>query len=152
VKIIKKTVVFLILVLVGIQWIPPAQNRSTINPEMDFLRVYNATDSLTSLFKTSCYDCHSNKTTYPWYSKIQPIRFIMDKHIKNGKKELNFNEFVNYSSRRQKSKLKSILSQLNDYKMPLKSYELIHKDARLTEDERKLMIEWVSKIKDSLEK
>ena len=75
---------------------------------------------------------------------------MMDTHVKNGKKDLNFNEFNTYSKRRQKSKLKSIISQLENDEMPLKSYTLLHKAAKLSVSEKTLVIDWVQQIKDSL--
>lgn len=146
----KKIVVALIIVLIGIQFIPTAENQTKNNPETDFLVDFKASEEVTAIFKISCYDCHSNNTYYPWYSKIQPMRFMMDNHVKNGKKDLNFNEFNTYSKRRQKSKLKSIISQLQDDEMPLKSYSLLHKEAKLSTDEKKTIIDWIDKIKDSL--
>ena len=78
------------------------------------------------------------------------MRFMMGNHVKNGKKDLNFNEFNTYSKRRQKSKLKSIISQIEDNEMPLKSYSLLHKEAKLSTGEKKTIIDWIDKIKDSL--
>ena len=79
----------------------------------------------------SCYDCHSNNTEYPWYSKIQPAAWYLEDHIKEGKDELNFNEWDTYSSRRKNSKLSSIIKQIESGEMPLESYTLIHGGARL---------------------
>ena len=59
--------------------------------------------------QTTCYDCHSNNTNYRLYSYIQPARFFMEEHIKDGKKDLNFNEFVRYSKRKQENKLEAIV-------------------------------------------
>ena len=145
----KKIVIVFGFVLVGIQWIPITENQ-TNNPKTDFLVDFKASEEVTAIFKTSCYDCHSNNTYYPWYSKIQPMRFMMSNHVKNGKKDLNFNEFNTYSKRRQKSKLKSIISQIEDNEMPLKSYSLLHKEAKLSTGEKKTIIDWIDKIKDSL--
>jgi len=146
----KKIVVALVIVFIGIQWIPNSKNQTESNPKTDFLVDFKASEEVTAIFKTSCYDCHSNNTYYPWYSKIQPMRFMMDNHVKNGKKDLNFNEFNTYSKRRQKSKLKSIISQVVDNEMPLKSYSLLHKEAELLASEKKMIIDWIEKIKDSL--
>ncbi len=81
--------------------------------------------------QVSCYDCHSNNTDYPWYSKIQPAAWYLEDHIKEGKDELNFNEWDTYSSRRKNSKLRSIIKQIESGEMPLESYTLIHGGARL---------------------
>ena len=74
----------------------------------------------------------------------------MEDHIKKGKKELNFSEWADYSNRRKKSKLKSIISQIEDGKMPIASYTLIHGDARLSESDKELIMDWFLKLKDSL--
>ena len=147
---LKKIVIALVVVFIGIQWIPSSKNETKSTIETDFLVAFKASEEVITIFKTSCYDCHSNNTYYPWYSRIQPMRYMMDTHVKNGKKNLNFNEFNNYSKRRQKSKLKSIISQLEGNEMPLKSYTLLHKGAKLSVSEKTLVIDWVQQIKDSL--
>ena len=103
------------------------------------------------LADAACYDCHSNNTTYPWYSNIQPMGWLLANHIKEGKAELNFNEFGSYSERRQQSKLKSIAGQVKENEMPLASYTMLHKNARLTKHQKALIIDWALQAKDSLE-
>jgi hypothetical protein len=98
----------------------------------------------------SCYDCHSNNTSYPWYNRIQPVAWFLQSHITDGKKELNFNEWGMYSNRRKNSKLKSIISQIKDDEMPLSSYTIIHKDAKLSKSLKALVIGYLKKLKNSL--
>ena len=105
-------------------------------------------NNIKQLLQTSCYDCHSNNTAYPWYNKIQPISWFMERHIKEGKVELNFSEFGNYTKRRQKNKLKSIISQIEKEKMPLTSYTLIHRNAKLSDEEKIKLIEWLTALRD----
>ena len=75
----------------------------------------------------------------------------MNNHIQDGKKELNFSEFGSYSGRQQQSKLKSVASQVKDDEMPMASYLLMHKNARLTKEQKTLIIDWALNAKDSLE-
>ncbi|MBL4939501.1 MAG: heme-binding domain-containing protein [Lutibacter sp.] len=138
------------IVFVGIQFIPTNRNQSDEILESDFSKTFNVPSNIQNLFKKSCYDCHSNNTSYPWYNKIQPASWFLEKHIKEGKEELNFSEFGAYSKRKQKSKLKSIISQIRDDEMPMLSYTLIHGDAKLSTNEKQLIIEWVDKLRDSL--
>lgn len=98
----------------------------------------------------SCYDCHSNNTVYPWYSKVQPAAWFLIDHIKEGKEELNFNEWSNYSVRRKKSKLRSIIKQIESGEMPMESYTLIHRDALLSENNKNAVIEFMTKLNDGL--
>ena len=104
-----------------------------------------------SMLKSSCFDCHSNNTAYPWYFKIQPAAWFMAGHIEDGKAALNFDEFGNYSRRRQINKLKSIAHEVEDGEMPLWSYTLIHSHARLSSDRRKIIIDWANQRRDELD-
>ena len=74
----------------------------------------------------------------------------MAKHIRKGKEELNFSEFGGYSSRRQFSKLNVIGNSIRDDIMPLRSYELMHKNTILSKYEKALLINWVQQAHDSL--
>lgn len=140
----------LLVVFVGIQFVPTKLNQIEAIPKTDFLLVNNTSEDIGKLLQFSCYDCHSNNTNYPWYNRIQPIAWFLESHIKEGKSELNFSEWGNYSDRRKNSKLKSIISQIQDDKMPLFSYTLIHRHAALSNPEKELIIEHMRKIKDSL--
>ncbi len=102
---------------------------------------YTVPDSDSNVLATACYDCHSNNTRYPFYVHIQPVAWLMSKHIKNGKADLNFSEFGTYSVRKQQSKLKAIINSIQNDEMPLSSYKLMHKDANLTQDEKALIVD-----------
>lgn len=146
----KKIVLGILLVLVAIQFVRPARNESKQIQQGDFFRVYPAPQSVQMSVKTSCYDCHSNNTHYPWYANVQPVGWWLANHISEGKRELNLNEFSSYSHRRQLSKLKNMAGSVEDGSMPLSSYTLIHTNAKLTSEERKTLIDWLNVLKDSL--
>ena len=140
----------MVIGFVGIQFIPANLNQSNIVPKEDIIDFHKPPDRITSILKISCYDCHSNNTNYPWYNKLQPISWLLEKHIDDAKEELNFSEFKTYSKRKQKSKLKSIVSQIEDNEMPIKGYVLMHKNAKLSEKDKTILINWIEKLKDSL--
>jgi hypothetical protein len=147
---IKITLMVLLIVVIGIQFIQPAPNKNGQVLETDITKTVKVPKNIQAILKSSCYDCHSNKTEYPWYSRIQPGGWWMASHIKKGKSELNFNEFGSYSKRRQQSKLKSIANTIEDETMPLSSYTLIHKDAKLNKENKKILMNWVTATRDSL--
>lgn len=149
-KHIKKVVVGLILIFIGMQFFPVTYNKDDAVLESDFIKTYKPPVQIQSILKTSCYDCHSNNTRYPWYSNIQPGGWFMEGHINDGKKELNFSTFGNYSKRRQKSKLKAIINQIKDGEMPLWSYTLIHRNATLSKDDKQILTDWLTTLRDSL--
>jgi len=144
-EILKKIVAGLAVVLVGVQFIPTNINKQESIPKTDIRYVYDLPENVIYALETSCYDCHSNNTNYPWYSKVQPIRLLMDKHIREGKEELNFNEFDNYSDRMKRNKKQSIGSQIEEGEMPLPSYLIMHEEAKLSEEEKLALIEFFNK-------
>ena len=81
---------------------------------------------------------------------MQPVTWFLEGHIKEGKAELNFNEWDSLSNRRKKSKLRSIIKQIESGEMPLDSYTLIHKDAKFSKEETNEIINFITQLKDSL--
>jgi len=140
----------LILLVVVIQFLPPGKNISKEVQPTDFINMFKVPEKVQQTLHVTCYDCHSNNTRYPWYSKIQPVGWYLQNHIKNGKAELNFSEFGSYSNRRQNSKISSIIDEVRDNKMPLSSYTLIHRDARLSVNSKKELLDFLTSVRDSI--
>ncbi|HRO46612.1 heme-binding domain-containing protein [Agriterribacter sp.] len=147
----KKIGLGVLIVLTGIQFIKPASNENGQALPSDISTTISIPSNVQLILQTACYDCHSNNTNYPWYASIQPMGWLLNNHIKDGKKELNFSEFGSYSLRRQLSKLKSIASQVKDDEMPLASYTMLHRKARLTKEQKALITDWAQNTKDNLE-
>lgn len=145
-RILKVLVIVFLIIFIMIQFIPASRNVGETNPVTDIGKVYEMPDEVKTILKTSCYDCHSNHTDYRWYHNIQPIGLWQQKHIKNGKKELNFSEFGLYSARKQKSTLTAIANQVRDGEMPLWPYTLMHRDAKLSKREKALFLSWLDSI------
>ena len=128
-KAVKIIGIILLIALVVLQFFPTDRNISTTVPKTDFMLVNDVPDQIKNKLQVSCYDCHSNNTAYPWYNKVQPVAWFLESHVKEGKAELNFNEWDSLSNRRKASKLKSIISQIENDEMPLASYTIIHRNA-----------------------
>ena len=134
--------VLVVAIVLVIQVIPVERNVSTVPPGQSFEKTEKVPANVAAILKVSCYDCHSNNSRYPWYSELQPGAWFMARHIKKGKEELNFDEFNNYSKRRKKAKIKSIISQIEKDEMPLRSYRMMHGNARLSADEKKELLDF----------
>jgi hypothetical protein len=147
---IKKLLLALFIVFLAIQFIQPARNNNGQVLPSDISRIYAVPDNISSILKNSCYDCHSNNTRYPWYSYIQPGGWWLASHIKKGKADLNFSEFGKYSALKGKNKLQAIANSINDETMPLPAYTIIHTDAKISKDDKVLILDWINAIKDSL--
>jgi hypothetical protein len=149
---VKMGLVVLLLILLAIQFVQPARNQSTRDSEMGIASITKVPENVQAILQNSCYDCHSNNTRYPWYAAIQPGSWWMASHIKKGKEELNFDEFGNYSKRRQLSKLKAIQGSLEEQTMPLPSYLLIHRGASLSQSDQKILKLWTEDLRNKISK
>lgn len=146
----KKIILGLAVVLIAIQFFQPLRNQSDEVTASHIERVYNVPQNVKAILVQSCYDCHSNNTRYPWYSRIQPGAWYMAEHIKNGKEELNFSDFGEYSARRQRNKFRAMAGQVKDGEMPLSSYTLIHRNAVLSPEDKQVLMIWFGAMEDSI--
>ena len=146
----KKIILAIGIIFIAIQLIRPSHNENGQAISDDISKAVMVPYSIQSILKNSCYDCHSNNTRYPWYSNIQPVYWFMSNDINKGKKELNFDEFGSYSARRQLSKLNEIENAITEEIMPLPSYLLMHKTARLSAIEKTMLVKWAQQSADSL--
>lgn len=138
--------VLVVAIVLVIQVIPVERNVSTVPPGQSFEKTEKVPANVAAILKVSCYDCHSNNSRYPWYSELQPGAWFMARHIKKGKEELNFDEFNNYSKRRKKAKIKSIISQIEKDEMPLRSYRMMHSSARLSAADKMDLIDFFNTL------
>lgn len=146
---LKKILIAVVVLLLIAQVIRPEKNLSA-NTKNDIGTLYPIPDSVQQIIDKACVDCHSNKTAYPWYAEIQPISYWISDHVKEGKKEFNFNEFASYRIAKQNHKLEEIIEQVNEGEMPLQSYTIIHQNARLTAAEKTILTDWCKSIMDTL--
>lgn len=149
-KIIKNTLIVLLILLVFIQFIHPKKNINTIVTPQDIAVMHPLPDSVRLILQSACYDCHSNNTRYPWYNNIQPVAFWLNDHVNGGKDHLNFSTFGSYTKDKQIKKLKAVAKAVEEGYMPLDSYLWIHKDAVLTVAQKKLLIDWASGLAQTI--
>jgi len=151
-KIIKPIAFVLLAALIIIQFFKPERNLSSSETiaANDISKLYPVPQEVASILKTSCYDCHSNNTHYPWYSNFQPVAWWLADHVKEGKGELNFSEFASYRIGKQYRKLEKMNSEVKEGEMPLESYTFIHGDAKLNPAQKEKLMSWASEIRDSI--
>ena len=147
-KILKRTFQILLVAFIVIQFFRPAKNQAEGISANDITKLYAVPADVQSILKTSCYDCHSNNTVYPWYYNIQPVTWWLNDHIKEGKNHLNFSEFASYPIRRQYTKLEETNEQVKKGEMPLDNYLWIHKDAILSDHQKLAIANWVTAVRD----
>lgn len=141
---IKPAVLALLFLFIAIQFYQPARNSNKEQGgTMDISQSYNIPADVKKILHISCYDCHSSNTNYVWYDYIQPVRMMMESHIKRARKDLDFSEWDTYSNRKKERLLTSIKKQIETKAMPPPSYTLMHKNARLNEVQAKILIHWI---------
>lgn len=135
----------LIIVLSAIQLKTTDKSPIATNPKSDFLTIEEAPHEVSDLIQSVCYDCHSYQTKYPWYSHIAPVSWWMEGHVKNGREKVNLSVWDEYSPEEQDT-LKNKCAELVEKKwMPILTYKITHADARLTEEQRLMLIDWLKK-------
>jgi hypothetical protein len=147
-----KTKIFLgaLFVFVVIQFIRPSKNlgASAGAPANDITVLHPTPAVVKDALERACYDCHSDRTRYPWYAEIQPVGWWLANHVSDGKRHLNFSQFGTYEPKRATRKMKQTIEQLRDGEMPLTSYTWIHRDARLSDEERTALESWAQTVQE----
>jgi hypothetical protein len=145
-KILKWAAGALALLFIGIQFVPV--NRT--NPSSDASRSVwtnsQMTPEVAGLLRTSCRDCHSNETRWPWYSRVAPVSWFVTDHVNEGREHLNFSEWLPAAGQGENAtpqeRLHEICEEVSKGAMPLKSYTLVHTSARLSSDAVRRICEW----------
>lgn len=132
----KKALIILIVILVAIQFIPVNKTNPTVTAELD------APTEIISVFKRSCYDCHSNETAWPWYSNIAPVSWLVAGDVKDARAHLNFSEWGNLSRKDRVKMKEEIWEEIEKEKMPLWKYNIMHPEASLTQKNKDLIRGW----------
>ena len=144
-RVLKLAGLGIIVLLIVLQFFHPEPNNAPLDPEQDMLSMVSPPDSLAILIRGSCYDCHSNQTSYPWYSRISPVSWYLNKHIVKGKEEVNFSVYGAMGKADKIGLFADFCDVLDAGSMPLQSYKLIHKEARLTQEERETLCNWTER-------
>jgi Haem-binding domain len=150
-KIIRVTLILLLIALIIIQFIRPAKNVSTGIAATDISTKYAIPDSLEATLKVACNDCHSNNSRYPWYWGMQPVAWFLNGHIDEGKRHLNFSIFTSYKIGRQYKMFDEINKEVKGGDMPLTSYTLIHRDAVLSDAQKLAIANWTAASRKQIE-
>lgn len=141
-----RTLKIILLVLAAgmivIQFFQPEGNLGEQRGAGDLLVVQEVPGHIAGLLEESCYDCHSNHTNYPWYSRIAPFSWYLEAHIRGGKEEANFSEYGDMETLARIALLSEICEVVESGSMPLASYTLIHREARMDEADKEALCQW----------
>lgn len=158
-KLIKIIVIGFIAIMIIIQFFRPERFTTTEMTKDDVMKVLNVPLDVQYILKRSCYDCHSNQTSWPWYTEIAPVSWLIADDVKKGRQKFNFSEWGKMPVSKQGTKLQKICDKINGDAskitgdpMPLPKYLLIHKDKILSQADKDILCKWADAQADSLEK
>ena len=139
-RILKYIGVFLLVILVIIQFIRPEKNNGGLEGIVAFKTETRPSDKIFSILKKHCFDCHSNQTIYPWYAEIAPISYWLADHVNHGKEDFNMSAWDTYSIKKKDHKLEELIEEIEKGEMPLNSYTWIH--GNLSKKDKELLMQW----------
>src|SRR6478672_4427769 len=126
-----KAITGLFVVFVLMQLIVPAKTNPRSDAAVSLRAVRPTGGAGVAVMERLCRDCHSNDTTWPWYSNVAPVSWLVAHDVSEGRGELNMSEFGTYDSTKQQRKLEDACEQVKAGDMPMWIYTLQHRDARL---------------------
>jgi mono/diheme cytochrome c family protein len=142
-KILKTIGLLLLVVFIIAQFFGPEKNNGDITSVDVFFTDTNPPADVKMILETTCVDCHSDSTQYPWYSNITPVNYWLDEHINDGKKHFDMSKWGDYSDKKKDHKLDELAEEVGEKEMPLPSYTWTHGDADLSQDQIEAVVSWV---------
>ncbi len=137
----KKIVLYLVLPLVvffvAIQFVPVSRTNPAVTADLV------ASPEVKKILRTSCYDCHSNETKWPWYSRVAPISWLVAHDVKEGRSELNFSLWNSYNARKKKQLKADIWEEVEEGRMPVKMYLWTHSKGTLDKKKIAILEKWI---------
>jgi len=147
----RKRILLILLALVIIIQFVPADLPEVISDNPNDLFANNEVpENIENLIRTTCYDCHSNETVYPWYSYVAPVSFLISKDTREGRHHLNFSEWEKMDAIEKSEALDDIAEEVEEGEMPMKIYPIMHSDAKLSDADRNAIEEWAEEMGEEL--
>ena len=150
IKFLKILIIILVAALIVLQFVPNKMPENAVAGKDDLISSGALPEDISSILRTSCYDCHSSQTSYPWYSKVAPASWLLAKDVREGRDELNFSEWGSLSKRKQIGKLRKIKEEVASGAMPLKNYLIIHRHAKLSPEQKNALGKWTDDLTNKI--
>jgi hypothetical protein len=139
---VKYILLSILALMIIVQFLPSKVKNPKVITENDLISITKPEKEIETILRNSCYDCHSNETKFPWYSKVAPASWFLNSHIEKGRSHFNFSNWKTYSAENQISISQNCIEEIKDGEMPLWSYTLLHSEAKLNSEEKEKLISW----------
>jgi hypothetical protein len=132
-----RTILLVILtILIVIQFIPIPKTNPPTTGEIQ------APEPVKAVFQRSCYDCHSNQTVWPWYSRVAPVSWLLYRDVTGGRKAMNLSEWQQMPVQRQNRRRKGVWSEVSGGDMPPWFYRPLHPAGKLSDADKATLKAW----------
>ena len=129
-----------LLVALGLQLVPYGRRHSNPQVVQDAPWPNAASEEVA---RASCYSCHSNETDWPLYSYIAPMSWLVRRDVERGRDELNFSDWARFADVADDA-----VEVIESGAMPPDRYTAIHRAAKLTAEERAVLIAALAEMSD----
>lgn len=141
-KVLRWGLVVLFCAFVVAQFFGPARTNPVADASQSVEANLQVTPEVAAVLDHSCSDCHSNKTRWPWYSHVAPVSWFVIDHVNEGRENINFSEWTQYTPQNADALLRQICREVRAGVMPLSSYTPLHPGSEVSAEDRQKICAW----------
>jgi Haem-binding domain len=149
-KVLKWVVIVVAVLFVAAQFYRPAKTNPPVDRSMTFEARIQPSPQVAAILDRSCRDCHSNETRWPWYSNVAPMSWFVIDHVNHGRSHLNMSEWGRYDNNEASNQLRNMCREARSEVMPLASYTMVHRGAVMSQEDIKVLCDWVTAERQKL--
>ncbi len=141
---VKIALAVLALAFVGMQFVGPRRTNPVADPALRLEAHATVPTEVSTTLRRACYDCHSNETRWPWYSRVAPPAWLVAHDVEEGRGHLNFSRWGDYNPFDRADMLDDACKEVRRGEMPLGPYLILHRDARLSARDVETLCTWAA--------
>lgn len=147
---LRKALTGVAILLLAAQAIRPARTNPPTDPSRTIEAHLTVTPDIKAILDRACRDCHTNDTTWPWYSQVAPVSWVVISHVNEGREHLALSDWASYDAASAGRKLAEMCKQVRAGDMPMGSYVLAHRDAALSDADVNALCQWTESARARL--
>lgn len=137
-------------VFILIQLIPSERPANNPVEGYDFFSRYEVPGEVEKIIRASCFDCHSQEVNYPWYAKVAPFSWLINKDVRNGRSNLDFSNWDRLEKKEKIQLASEVGEEVEDGIMPMPIYIYMHTEAMLDQAQKDLVVEWAEELAERI--
>ena len=145
-KFLRILFIFLVAAFVVLQFFGIEKTNPEFDQSGDFITMEKPPMEVEKMLKSTCYDCHSNETIWPWYSNIAPFSFLIEQHVIDGRDNLNLSLWNEFDKEDQAYVIEEMIEEIEDGEMPLPGYDNLHPKAKLSAEQKEILFKWLRSL------